>query len=358
MKSDSVKSNTIEWLRFLCIVAVVFIHVDGKPLDGNDVISCRFGVYDTIRILISEGLCRLAVPIFFIISGYLFFVGMEEWNMETWVNKLRKRVKTILVPYVLWNVIAICFTVLALYLGFITDGSGENWYQYIGGPRAFWSCDAYGQPVDYPLWFIRDLMVIVILTPIIFQFVKRTGIVGLSVLYLLYVFQYWIEIPGFSSEGFFFFALGAYFSIHNIDFTVFFRNKIVIVTVIACLLFILRTLTAGYHDVLYGYVHRLFKLFGSASTIGVVAFLFERNLIKVNPFLSTSSFFIFAAHEPILLPGIRTVLSGFLPANQIGLIVRYFSAPAISIAILVLCYYCLRKLMPRTTSVLMGGRTG
>ena len=115
-------------------------------------------------------------------------------------------------------------------------------------------------------------------------------------------------------------------------------------------------LTYGNHDELWGYAHRLFTLFGSASTIGIVAFLFERNLLKVKHLLSNSSFFVYAAHGTIVLPIIIFILGKILPANQIFLIIKYFSAPAITIAILVFCYYCLQKWMPRTISVLTGGR--
>lgn len=76
MKNTSVTSNTIEWLRYFCIGMVVLTHAVGSPLDGNDVISYHFGVYDTIRILFSEGLCRMVSPTLFIISGYLFLL---EW---------------------------------------------------------------------------------------------------------------------------------------------------------------------------------------------------------------------------------------------------------------------------------------
>ena len=106
MANKSVISRSIDQLRFPCAAAVVLLHALGQPLAGNDGISFRYGAYDATRILFSEGMCRVAVPIFFFISGYLFFVKLEQWNINVWVDKLRKRAKTLLVPYLLWNIIA------------------------------------------------------------------------------------------------------------------------------------------------------------------------------------------------------------------------------------------------------------
>ena len=155
MKDNSVKSKIIEWLRFFCIVAVVLIHAHGQPLEGKDVISYQYGAYDTIRILFSEGLCRVAVPIFFLISGYLFFYNLEEWNKNIWIDKLKKRIKTLLVPYILWNLIAFCFPLLKLYLKFFLHGGDAPdiiaEYKLAGGLRAFWDSSQGGLPINYPL---------------------------------------------------------------------------------------------------------------------------------------------------------------------------------------------------------------
>ena len=360
MKDDSVKSKTIEWLRFFCIAAVVLLHAVGLPLDGNEYISYRYGAYDTIRILFSEGLCRVAVPVFFLISGYLFFISLEQWNKDVWIDKLKKRCKTLLVPYLLWNLIAICYSLSILYPMFIFMG-GEApdilaWYNRIGGLRAFWDSGNGGLPINYPLWFIRDLMVFVLLAPLIFQFVKKTGIVGLIILYLAYLLNLWGDVPGLSSEGLFFFTLGAYFATHSIDFSAVFRKYWIAATVIACPLVVAMVLTFGSNNDLWGYARRLFTLFGTASTVGIVALLFEKQRLKNHLVLSESSFMVYAAHGPIVLPIMQAVARKILPDNQIGLIVQYFTATIATIAILVLCYCLLKKLMPKTMSVLTGGR--
>lgn len=362
MRDNSVRSNTIEWLRFFCICAVVLLHSIGDPLEGHDTISFHNGAYDTVRILFSEGFCRVAVPIFFFFSGYLFFVGFDGWRTDIWTGKLKRRVRTLLIPYVLWNILSIMFFLIMLYPRFVLTGEEipaiDAWFHQIGGLRALWDSGGKGVPYDYPLWFIRDLMVFALLAPVIYQFVKRTRLVGLSVLFLAYVLDFWVKVPGLSAEGLFFFAAGAYFALYGIDFTELLKQKRIVVpaTAIAVMLLIPMVLAYGNDDELWGYAHRVFTLFGAASTIGIVATLIEKRRLKVHPLLSNSSFIVYAAHGKIVLPIMFLVFGKLLPSSQAGLIIQYFAAPLFTIELLVLCHHFLSKWMPKTLSLLTGGR--
>ena len=360
MKSDSIQSKTIEWLRFFCIGAVVLLHAVGSPLEGKDIISYQYGAYDTIRILFSEGLCSVAVPIFFLISGYLFFVKLEEWRTEVWVEKLKRRGRTLLIPYLLWNLIAIVFSLAMLYPKHVLKGGDvpdlADWYYSIGGLRAFWDSGTGGLPINYPLWYIRDLIVFVILSPVLFYYVKKTGLVGLVLLFVAYVFNLFGSVPGLSKEGLLFFSLGAFLSIRRIDFTAICKKYLNIATCVGVPLVLAMVYTYGNNDEAWGYAHRLFTLFGSATTIGIAAMLLQKGRIQYHQLLSKSSFLVFAAHGTIVLPFFQFVLSKVLPNNQIGLIIKYFSAPLFTVAVLVLCYFFLSKWMPNTLSILTGGR--
>lgn len=357
IKDNSILSKTIEWLRFFCIVAVVLLHSFG---DENVFNSYSYGAYDTIRILFSKCLCRVAVPIFFLISGYLFFVKLEKWRTDIWVEKLKRRAKTLLLPYFLWNIISIVFALALLYAKFVLRGGDAPdlvaWYKSIGGLRVFWDGREGLYPHNYPLWFIRDLIVFVIISPIIYCFVKKTGIVGIVILYIANVLNIWGNVPGFSEEGLFFFSLGAFFSIRRLDFTAICKKHLIIAICVAIPLILAMVYTYGNNNNVWRYARRLFSLFGSAATIGIVVLLFQKGKIQVHQLLSKSTFLVFAAHGTIVLPYIRMALGKVLPSNQIGLIIKYFSAPLFTVALLVLCNYLLSKLMPKTLSVLTGGR--
>ena len=201
-------------------------------------------------------------------------------------------------------------------------------------------------------------MVFVLLAPVIYQLLKKTKLFGLTSLYLVYFLNIWVDLPGLSAEGLFFFSAGAYFAIHGIDFTSLLRKRQIIIaaTLISCPLVITMVLTYGNYNNLWGYACRAFTLSGVASTIGIVALLFKKQRLKVHPLLSSSSFFVYAAHGTIVFPRIKVILDKVLPYNQFWLIVSYFAMPVLTIALLVLCYYFLSNWMPKTLSVLTGGR--
>ena len=106
-KISSLTSSTISALRFPLTVGVVFIHFnvlsDNLAVRGTGNaehfptwLVCMFNLF-------SEVLPRIAVPLFFIISGYLFF--RSGFMIRTYTDKLRRRVRTLLVPYILWNLL-------------------------------------------------------------------------------------------------------------------------------------------------------------------------------------------------------------------------------------------------------------
>ena len=78
-------------------------------------------------------------------------------------------------------------------------------------------------PANVPMWFIRDLMVIVLFSPLVYYSVRKSGLF-LIVLLLCYIFNVWIPLSGFSVTSYFFFSIGAFACIKNIDIIVFCRK--------------------------------------------------------------------------------------------------------------------------------------
>ena len=93
----------------------------------------------------------------------------------------------------------------------------------------FWDISKIGPqggiaaPLVIPFWYIRDLMVICLFTPIIYKVLhwlanERKEISILLFFALLYASRWAENLPGLSVQGLLFFSFGAFFSIKQIKF--------------------------------------------------------------------------------------------------------------------------------------------
>ena len=95
---------------------VVYIHSFGEPkvIDTFSIDYLHpslFDVYNLIRVAITQVITHCAVPIFYIISGYLFYQKLSIWNFEVWKQKMKKRIKTVGLPYIVWITIKIIYSI-------------------------------------------------------------------------------------------------------------------------------------------------------------------------------------------------------------------------------------------------------
>lgn len=381
MNSSRIASRTIDALRFPCAVLIVLIHVFRvRPEIGR----FPYPFSDTVQILLSEGVARIAVPVFFIISGYLFFSKLDRWDWSVWLGKLKKRVRTLLVPYLLWVTLAFLveFAIVLVRHRFSGGSSPVELLSNYGWGLIYWNCGRHfvsfeknvlgwaipsAYPFDFPLWFVRDLIVLCLLAPVIHFLVRRTRGWILAVLYPLYLLQIWIPLEGFSAEGFFFFSLGSTLSIYGKDIVEVFRKyRLASYLVSAAALFLClwsygegsaATRILGGRPL--AYASRLLTLPGAVAAFNIVSSLLEKGVWKDNAFLAECSFPIFAAHT-IRLPFLTGfVLDRLIPGvSGIASLIKYLVQPALIVGIIMLAYFLAKRILPRTTSLFTGNRTG
>ena len=203
-------SIAIRIVRFPLAVLVVFIHSVG-PTDNI--------AYYPFRDFFSHTFCSFVVPAFFIISGFLFFQRMENgFTKKIYIKKLNSRISTLLIPYFVWNAVTLVIDLLKFYIG------RPSWIDYGNASigeiivHCFWgnvsdiSSGIY-YPINLPLWYIRDLIVLCLFSPIIYKICDKFGwftIVALTVSYFL-----GLHLLYFNLLGILFFSLGAFLAIHN-----------------------------------------------------------------------------------------------------------------------------------------------
>ncbi len=116
-------------LRFPLILGVVFIHNSAiRPLAANaeHVGVYAFSIATLAFNLISDGIARAAVPLFFLMSSYLLCEKRISLDHE-YFRELKKRLRTLLVPFLIWNI--------ATFLGFAIAENLSMTKKYISGGR-------------------------------------------------------------------------------------------------------------------------------------------------------------------------------------------------------------------------------
>lgn len=106
-----------------------------------------------------SAITEVCVPLFFLISGYLFFQNKKCFNTEFFIDKIRKRIRSLLIPYLIANIVTLLIALLPIYLhlpSFVKHVDLCNILRVLTI-----------QPIDAPLWFIRDLICLVFLSPIV-----------------------------------------------------------------------------------------------------------------------------------------------------------------------------------------------
>ena len=239
MTSDELLSKTIDYLRFPLCVGIVFAHFNLSK--GLEIHGVRYGLenpdwYFFFLRLVNWVLPSLIVPMFFIFSGLLFFYR-KDFSAEVYVQKLKSRMMTLLVPYILWNIIAILWRLKCLLPGI------SSFYRpveiKVSSSRIFntFFCNVDNSgiivgstltnvpegilPIDGPLWFVRELMLMVVISPVIYWLIKKGNLWFLSLLGIVWFCSSWFLLNDsflkmYASQflmALFFFSWGAFYSI-------------------------------------------------------------------------------------------------------------------------------------------------
>ena len=363
--NDELLSNTISYLRFPLIVGVVFIHnkMAAFNIQGDVVCYDDWPWLTHTMDFFSSVLPTISVPLFFFISGFLFFYKVD-FGIDIYKKKLKTRSKTLLVPYLIWNFVGFLILLIQMHPRFlslfpllkdyridITEFLSYFWVkdlpQDLPGERAY--------PLNYPFWFIRDLILLVVATPVIYCLIKR-----LKVLFVLFMGLVWyfglgkyVLLPGVCHLSIFFFPLGAYFGINRINF-VELAHKVQWSPYAYIILAIGDTLSVGQP---YNYwLHNGGILLGLITTAYIVSVLVESEKVKINKFLSDASFFVFALHGLFISKFMKAIVMIIHPQSPYSVLFIYFFVPITTILICLGFYRLLNSYMPSVAKIVTGGR--
>lgn len=356
-KCHKLQLDVISFLRFPLIVGVVFMHTKLRNINGLEATNMvaiypfdgAYPLYENTVYFFTQVFLPISVPLFFFFSGILFFYKIEIMTKNVYLTKLKKRFRSLLIPYLFWNLLFIFIYNISgkLFPGSIDSYIGE------GGCIKDWLLLLW-KPSSYQLWFLRDLMVVVLFTPFIYWMIRKFSYLLVLLLGFLWLMAFWDNGSGFPISAFFFFSWGGYFSLSK-------KNFIEIVQPHTLLLgigyFILAALAFQFRDYEWAvYLKQINVIWGSTFIIALTSYYMSKGQWKINRFLSESSFFIYAYHV-VALPIIRRFLQLFIPSNSdLDATIFYFVWGVLSVVIGLIGYYILKRWVPKPLAFITGGR--
>ena len=341
--------DTIKQLRLPLIVLITFAHSYSGVRMGYTLWGDGWDTYEVLKIVVSQTLCKVAMPTFFVMSGYLFFANVTEWNAKTYLAKLRRRVKTLLIPYIVWN--------LLMAIKLRTFSLNIFWAFW---PEAGKQIDCLGHeqlmtaPVNMPLWFLRDLMVVALLTPIIYIGIRKMGGWLLVILTPLYLSGVCAFIPGLSAYAIYFFILGAFLGIRKmniIDTCMKYEKPSYFMATIFGLAMICTFRTPVFSSLMLCFrLAGVVAVFCLANRImGTVlrdTISFRNWIIRTVPMIlqmaCDASYFVYLAHYVLFFAFIDTAFFSLFGTSTPSMCIHYLACPLLKVAILVGIYVLYR----------------
>ena len=207
-------SAKLKRLSFVLMIMIVYLHSYNIVVRfKTGIIEISKGYSSFFQDFISQGLMRIAVPFFFAISGYLFFLNIQATRKE-FILRFKKRVNSLIVPYMFWSLWGVLFfytlQLLPQSQPFFTN---ELIKDYSIGKLLD---TIFINPIPNQLWFVRDLVTLTIVSPVIYFLVRYLKII--PVMIFLFTWFYGFNFMVFSAEPLFFFILGAFLATKNDKF--------------------------------------------------------------------------------------------------------------------------------------------
>lgn len=153
-------SKKLSLLSFIAAVLVVCLHAPTTPEKGAS--WC-------IETFVSTHLSSIAVPFFFVVSG--FFLGRRVDDDHWYKRAVANRIRTLFVSYAIWcMILALVRNMNSLIANIVNH---QPLMRYINfSPVYVWGLNPFVNPPQ-PLWYLRALMLYVVISPVLLVLVRK-----------------------------------------------------------------------------------------------------------------------------------------------------------------------------------------
>lgn len=337
-----------EFISFLLSILVLFIHSYFAQNSGDNSFICI--VNHKVSYFFSRSITRFAVPMFFMLSGMTFF---KNYSNKDYFRKIKSRLFTLIIPYLLWNTIWMLWEILGSY-SFLAKFSANEPFPLtplnILKGIFFYGCNT-------PFWFIFDIIIFSLAAPLVFLIIrnKYVGIFAVAALSIASLFGVYLpeNVFYYSMSGVFY-LIGAIIGYHFFDFASKKSSKpLQIASILFLSAYILAKNIVPQELHIENYLMQTIVYSLAAFSLwNIVDIFIER--IKPRA-IYRRSFAVYAMHLNVAIVMLK-IFSLFLPATP-WLEIPKFIMSVILTLLFINCFCALcERFLPRLYSILMGNR--
>lgn len=358
--------QTISFPRVALIIGLVFLHYQSypnstvSPFDGYDPGQHPVATFANSFVLF---FFFSAVPLLSMVSGWLYFTFKPDTALRSLGQRIRRRASSLYLPLIIWNALylVLAFTAFRFmpglpFLGGLNiDLAAAGWLDYVNAVLAVTE-----HPIAFQFWFVRDLLVTVLISPALWLLLRHAPYVGAALLGVAWLIGHdlWIF---FRTDIAFFFYLGGLIRLRNVPLGLDARTAWVLLAAYVVLV-ALRALAPGAIDLephrpaLLDVATRAMRLLGVLACWGVCLRLALSRLGSWLAQYSGLSFFLFAVHFP-LIAVVKALLWPWLPAQtDAWMMLHYLGSVLVTVTLGLTAGYALALVAPKWFALANGGR--
>ena len=337
------KKKTI--LSFVAIILVVIIH--NSAINQYNISPDFLTSFTTfIHNFFAYGIGAIAVPIFFFISGISMF---RNYRPNLYTQKLKSRIKTLLIPYLIWNTIGLLFTILYTYTPLSNIISGREFFE----PTVRNILEGiFLYKYNFQFWFLYDLIIFVILTPIFNIMISKKWLSIIFSIVFLILPNFFSSFLNVNLYFVIFYFLGCFIGKHYLKlFTSPISHKTALITTVYLVLTIIIKLLSVYNIIQLDTIPSLIILITMLISAWFSADLFIPSLKQ---YKFTNEFFPIYTLHTYLLATIIKLIYLFTPKTSLMLLINELISPTLTIVIIVALAKFWHQKLPKSYQIMFG----
>ena len=341
-------SRKVTIVSFILSVFVMYIHA--KNLAYYDFGDAHGTLIYILNQIMSEKYGRIAVPFFFLQSGYwMFRYDIFETKSGILKRKLKKKAISLGIPYLLWNIWGLLFFIIVTHIqgmpfrvnnGQIVSITLDN---VLNG--------VFLHKFYFPFWFMQDLIVLTAFSPVLVVLFRKRYTAYVTIIILFILAMLGINTPLCQTNSILLFTLGGALSVYHREYwenpnSNHFETALYIALFLVCA--VIKWLSIPFFSTIYIVVSPIL-FWKSCELLGQLN-VFDHE----PPWFCKQSFFIYSAHI-FIVEGLSSIMSR-VSSNMAWVSFSYLVNPLITLAFLYVAARVLSQRFPKVYGLLCGNR--